>query len=143
VNFRKFYYLFSILFVFFAPALVEGFFIWNRISILNLTVFALGITTIGIMWDIWATRHSNKDTVWVWQFNSRDTLGLKFFDVPVEDYLFCILSSVYSVFTWECLRYISQNNDFTLSVLLVCIFIWTLAGIAFLYIFRHKGDRLT
>ncbi len=96
----RFYYLYSLLFVFTIPVLIQGYFIWPLIDKMNLFTFMIGITIIGSLWDIWACRHGKRDPIWLWQFNKKDTLGITLFDLPIEEYLFYICSSAYIIFTW-------------------------------------------
>jgi len=94
----KFYYLISLLFVFVIPASAAAHFVIDRIPMINLLTFVAGITILGSIWDIWATRHGKKDPIWLWQFNFKDTLGVKLFGLPIEEYIFYIASSLYIVF---------------------------------------------
>ena len=94
----KFYYLLSLIFVFVIPMIVAGLFVWQSIVWQHFLIFVVLITILGAIWDIWATRHGKKDTVWLWQFNIKDTLGIKVFDLPIEEYLFYISTSLYVIF---------------------------------------------
>src|SRR3989344_6438982 len=98
---KRFYYLITLTFVFIIPAIVAGLFLSKHISVEPLIPFIFAVTILGSIWDIWATRHSKKDRVWIWQFNNKETLGLKIFGLPIEEYLFYVVSSVYVVFMWE------------------------------------------
>jgi len=138
---RKYLYLLSLLFVFIIPTLVIGSFIEPHMNIWDLTVFALGIMIVGSAWDIWATRHGRTDSVWLWQFNKINTLGIQFLGLPVEEYLFYLSTSIYILFTWETFQYSTANNGAG-SYFLVFTGIWSLAFIILPYSFNIRGDKL-
>lgn len=138
---RRFYYIFSLIFIFTIPAIVESFFI-PPINFSNLTTFALGITFIGSAWDIWATKHGKGDRVWLWQFNKKDTLGLTFFDLPIEEYLFYLSTSIYIIFTWELIKHVSTSSNLHTVYLLVGLTIWTLFFITLPYLYKPRRDRI-
>ena len=98
---KKYYYLLTLIFVFCIPTIVAGFYLSNFISLKNLIPFVLCVSVIGSIWDIWAAKHGKKDRVWLWQFNRRQTLGYTLLGIPLEEYLFYIVSSVYVIFMWE------------------------------------------
>ncbi len=139
---RKFYYISSLVFVFLIPVLVESYFILVRIDLFQLITFVMGITIIGSMWDIWATKHGQKDSVWLWQFNHKDTLGLFIFDLPIEEFLFYIITSIYIIFTWECLGFLFEPGGDIMLVILPILTVWSLLFIALPYIIRPKDDSI-
>lgn len=139
---KKFYYLISLLFVFVIPSIIQGVFIWSRISLPNLISFVFGITLLGSVWDIWASRHGKSDTVWIWQFNFKETLGVKVLDVPVEEYFFYVSSSTYIIFVWESLRYVSDTGDKLMYFILPFTGLWTLLFIAIPYLIKAKSDKI-
>ena len=59
----KFYYSISLLFVFVIPTIIAGYFTISMVPVLNLVTFVIGITILGGIWDIWATRHGNRDPI--------------------------------------------------------------------------------
>lgn len=128
---RRFYYLASLLFVFVIPAATEGYFVWGHINKLNLLVFAVGICVLGSIWDIWATRHGRRDRVWLWTFNRSETLGVTFFDLPIEEYVFYLASSIYIILNWESLRLFSETGNVLLYLFTPLIAtLWSLLFIA-------------
>lgn len=138
----RYYYLLSLLLVFIIPAGIAAYFVLDRVPVSNLLTFVGGITILGSIWDIWAARHGKKDPIWLWQFNFKDTLGYKLFDLPIEEYVFYIASSLYIVFIWEGIKYAVDTGSLTMYVLLPFLGIWSLAFIAVPYLMRAKNDRL-
>lgn len=63
-------------------------------------------------------RHGRRDPIWLWQFNFKDTLGIKLFDLPIEEYLFYIASSVYIILIWEGIRYALETGSLLMYILL-------------------------
>ncbi len=139
---RKYYYSLSLLFIFVIPTFISAFFVFSRISIAQLAVFVLSITLLGSAWDIWATRHGKKDPVWLWTFNHKDTLGLRLFDLPVEEYLFYIASSVYIIFLWESIKYALETESAIMYLVLPFVSLWSMLFIAVPYLAREKKDRI-
>lgn len=138
----KFYYLISLLFVFVIPASITAYFVVDRIPMINLLTFVAGITILGSIWDIWATRHGKKDPIWLWQFNFKDTLGIKLFDLPIEEYIFYVTSSLYIVFIWEGIKYALETNSIFMYILIPFLGLWSLLFILMPYLIRVKGDKL-
>lgn len=52
-----------------------------------------------IVWDVLFTRHG------VWGFNEKYTLGVHFFSLPIEEWLFFFTVPFASVFIYECVVY--------------------------------------
>ncbi|MDD4988944.1 MAG: lycopene cyclase domain-containing protein [Candidatus Pacebacteria bacterium] len=127
----KFHYILSLFFVFIVPLFFEGHFIYQQIDTYNLIAFIVGITIIGSLWDIWATKHGVKDSIWIWQFNKKDIIGITFFDLPIEEYLFYIATSTYIIFTWKLME---SGNVFIPTVATL----WSLFFIGLPYINRFK-----
>jgi hypothetical protein len=99
-----------------------------------------GITIVGSLWDIWATQHGKNDPIWLWQFNKKDTLGVKFFDLPIEEYLFYLTTSIYIIFSWEAIQLIDQYP--VLYTILPCMAVWTVFFIGLPYITgRRNHDK--
>ena len=139
---KKYYYLLSLLFIFVIPTIIAGFYIKNINFIKDLIPFVILVTIIGSIWDIWATKHGRKDSAWLWQFNSRQTLGIKIVGLPIEEYLFYVSSSVYVIFMWEGIKQIVNNNNSQLFLVIPILAIWTLICILLPYKFGPKGDKL-
>ncbi len=138
---RKYYYLFCLTFIFVIPTIIAAYFVWERISFTHLFIFALSITLLGTIWDIWATRHGRKDPVWLWTFNHRDTIGIRVLDLPIEEYLFYLATSVYIVFLWELIGYTLEQQQPGLFFVLPFLAIWSVIFIAVPYISREKNDK--
>lgn len=138
----KYYYLLSILFVFIIPASVAAYFVFDRIPIANLLTFVIGITILESIWDIWATRHGKRDPVWLWQFNFNDTIGIKLFDLPIEEYIFYVASSLYIVFVWEGIKYALELGSVLMYILIPSLGIWSLLFMLVPYVWRVNDDRI-
>ncbi len=118
-----------------------GLFLRNTIFLRDLIPFIIVVSIIGSIWDIWATKHKNKDAVWLWQFNGRQTIGIKFLGLPVEEYLFYLASSVYVIFMWEGIKQMTLDAHSGVTIVLV-VSVWTLIAILLPYKFGLKGDKL-
>jgi|SRR3989344_9412597 len=138
---KRFYYSLSLILVFILPALIAGYFIFDRIPLINFLVFIVGITILGSIWDIWATRHGKRDPIWLWQFNFKDTLGIKLFDLPIEEYIFYVVSSVYIIFIWEGIKFALETKSIAMYVLLPFLGVWSLLAILIPYLLRVKNDK--
>lgn len=139
---RKLYYLLSLIFIFALPVIGAGIAMRSYISWTSLIIFILTIVFLGSIWDIWATRHGKRDSVWLWQFNFRDNLGIKIFGLPIEEYLFYVFASVYAVFIWEALGLALQTKDSSYYILVVSMGAWSLIFAILPYLFKKSGDRL-
>ena len=139
---NRYYYLLSLIFVFIIPTIVAGVFIRSQILIPNLVTFILVVLTLGSIWDIWATKHGKRDRVWLWCFNLKDTLGYTFLGLPIEEYLFYVFASTYSIFLWEVIGYSFSTGNYLTFLLGVLMGIWSLLFIGIPYAMRSKGDRL-
>ncbi|MBI2474616.1 MAG: lycopene cyclase domain-containing protein [Candidatus Taylorbacteria bacterium] len=138
---KKYHYLLSLLFVFTIPTLILGLFAWPIIDMSNLIGFMIGITILGSVWDVWATKHGRIDPAWLWQFNNRETLGIKLFDLPLEEYLFYVSTSAYIIFIWETMRYASETADYLAYLLLPFIALWSLLFILLPYYLAARQGR--
>jgi lycopene cyclase domain-containing protein len=54
------------------------------------------------LWDVVATARGH------WSFNESYILGLTFMGMPVEEWLFFVVVSFVSVFTWESVKYFAR-----------------------------------
>lgn len=139
---RRFYYIASLIFVFGIPTVVAWASMGTAISPAALGVFVGIVMVIGSLWDIWATRHGRRDRVWLWQFNFKDNLGIKIFDLPVEEYLFYIFASLYTVFIWEAIQLALRTGQLSSFILIVFMGVWSLVSVLFPYLVRPRGDKL-
>lgn len=65
---------------------------------------AMGITcAVFWVWDIIATARGH------WSFNPEYVLGLTIVGMPVEEWLFFVVVSFVSIFTWESVRYFMRR----------------------------------
>jgi lycopene cyclase domain-containing protein len=131
----------SLIFVFLLPALLVGYFVINRIPLVNLLTFIIGITLLGGIWDVWATKHGRRDTIWLCQFNFKNTLGIKLFNLPIEEFLFYIASSLYIIFIWEGIKYALETRNLLMYLLVPFAGVWSLLGIIIPYLQKAKGDK--
>lgn len=134
----KFSYLLSLFLVFVLPASGAAYFVWDLIPLINLAMFAVAITILGSIWDIWATRHGKRDPIWLWQFNLRDTLGIQLFGIPIEEYLFYVSSSLYVVFIWEGIKRALETQSILMYIVLPLLGVWSLLFILIPSFFRRK-----
>lgn len=125
----RFSYLLSLLVVFVLPSMLVGYFVWDRIELSTFLIFVLSVTVLGTMWDLWAARHGRRDALWIWEFNVKDTLGLRLFDLPIEEYLFYICSSVYLVLLWEGIKYGQSSESLFILLLLSFAGVWSTVAI--------------
>ena len=139
---KRFYYIFSLFFVFILPVLAAGVYVIPKIPVPNLFVFVVGITIVGAMWDIWATRHGKRDPVWLWQFNKKTTLGINFFGLPIEEYIFYVSSSTYVIFLWEIIRLALETKSVFYYLSAPTFALWTLVTVMIPYRFGKQNDRL-
>ncbi len=139
---KKFYYLGTLTFVFLIPTIIAGFFLSAFVNFTALLPFVVVVTIVGSIWDLWATRHGKTDRVWIWQFNRRDTLGIKFLGLPVEEYLFYVVSSVYVIYMWEGMKLMTTGTVPAVYWTIAALAGWTLVATAIPYLLAPKGDRV-
>jgi lycopene cyclase domain-containing protein len=56
------------------------------------------------VWDIMATARGH------WSFNPQFTVGAEFLGLPLEEWLFFVVVSFVSIFTWESTKYLLGNK---------------------------------
>jgi len=95
------------------------------------------------VWNIWATRHGKKDSVWLWQFNNKDTLGIKFLDLPIEEYIFYISTSLYIVFMWKAIEIALETDNLMFFIVVPCMGLWSIFFISIPYRIKMKDDKLS
>lgn len=135
----KFYYLASLVVVFLLPGSIAALFVVDRIYLRDLIIFTGGIMVLGSFWDIWVTRHGKRDPIWLWQFNDKDTLGIRIFDLPVEEYFFYIISSLYIVFVWEMIKFASETGGLRAYLIVLFLSLWTVLSTGLYYSIRSKN----
>ncbi len=138
---QKYYYCLSLLFVFVIPTAIAGVLLRNDIPWTALVPFIVLVTIIGSIWDVWATRHGRKDRIWLWQFNRRQTIGIRILGLPIEEYIFYVASSVYVIFMWQGFQLMIRNSV-EAYLIVGSLAVWTLISIAVPYLFRKRGDKL-
>jgi len=62
--------------------------------------------TFFIVWDHWFTN------LGVWSFNNQYILGIRIFELPLEEWLFFLTVPFACIFIYESLKYHLQNNPF-------------------------------
>ena len=138
---KKYHYLLTLLFVFCIPMTVAGVYLSKVVDLQVLTPFIILVTAIGSIWDIWATRHGRKDRIWLWQFNRTQTIGIRFFGLPGEEYLFYVASSVYVIFMWEGFKLMMRGASLDVYIAIGLLSVWTLFSILLPYFLGRKTDR--
>jgi len=139
----RYYYILSLTFVFVIPSIVAGMFVRKSIPLVNFIIFVFLITVLGAVWNIWATRHGKKDSVWLWQFNNKDTLGIKFLDLPIEEYIFYISTSLYIVFMWKAIEIALETDNLMFFIVVPCMGLWSIFFISIPYRIKMKDDKLS
>ena len=113
------------------------------IDLKALVPFIVLVTIIGSIWDVWATRHGKKDRIWLWQFNRKQTMGIRFLGLPIEEYLFYVASSVYVIFMWEGLKLMIKGGNSQVYLVVTLLSAWTLFAILLPYVVGRKRDKFT
>lgn len=86
-------------------------------------IFLLAVTVVAIpfiLWDIWFTAHG------VWWFDTQYTLGITFWGLPMEEWLFFFLIPFSCIFTYYCIDKffdISWANIFNNLIVFVAVII--------------------
>lgn len=57
-----------------------------------------------VLWDFWATARGH------WGFNPLYVIGVKLFNLPVEEVLFFVVIPFCALFTWETVKYFSGRK---------------------------------
>jgi lycopene cyclase domain-containing protein len=141
VKLKKFSYLLTLFSVFCIPTIVAGFYLSAYIDLQALVPFIVLVTIIGSIWDVWATRHGKKDRVWLWQFNRKQTIGLRLLGLPIEEYVFYVASSVYVIFMWEGFKLMVKGSPSEVYYVIAILSAWTLFSIFLPYIVGWKRDK--
>lgn len=83
------------------------------------------ITVLGVVYDAWATKQSARDSHWFWSFNHAQTLGVRFFGLPLEEILFYTCTSGYIIIMWEGVKvgYAAGRTDYL--YILIAAALWT------------------
>jgi lycopene cyclase domain-containing protein len=69
-------------------------------------VLSLGIPfVLFIAWDTAASARGH------WSFNPEYTIGLKILNLPLEEILFFLIIPFCGIFTWECVKFFTQENN--------------------------------
>lgn len=103
---KKFYWISIYILLLGIPSLIFSRFILIDKKSLLFTIFASIV--VGYLVEIWAVRHGKKDRVFVWEYNSRSNLGIKIFDIPIEDSIvFLILTPIFIIYFYEFIKLIS------------------------------------
>lgn len=106
--------------------------------LLFLTIL-LGVT--GIACDVWATRQSKKDKMWIWEFSSKTLTGSKLLGHPLEEYFFFIVATPYVIFFWELLNSIVRDRNAVQVAAGLIVLIWVHAGALLLYRIHTRRIR--
>lgn len=141
---QRYYFLLTLAVIFGLPTLVAAIMLRNTVSWPELIPFMVLITVIGSTWDIWSAGRGSKDLVWLWQYKNQETLGYRFLGVPIEEYLFFLLSSVYSVYMWEGMnRMVVDHHDRAVWIVAPLVTTWTLVAILIPYILGRTRDSIS
>lgn len=122
---QRFAYIVSLAGIFVAPSFYAFSIVESQIDLMHVGLFLVSITILGFVWDVWATRHGKKDSLWLWQFNHQNTIGIKVFDLPIEEVLFYTFSSFYVIMLWEGIQFGYASESYIVLVSLVSMAIWS------------------
>lgn len=137
----KLTYFWSLSIVFIIPSLIMGYFVVPTIQLPLLTAFVISVTSMGGIYDVWATRHGPRDTVWLWSFSKKHTIGIRLFDVPIEEFLFYTFTSIYVVFVWESLSIAFQFGNLFFWLLPLAVGAWTCVSLIATKRFLPRSDK--
>ncbi len=124
---QRYTYTISLLSIFLLPTLIAWWHVRTQIDYVIFALFITHVTILGSIWDIWASRHGSRDRLWIWQFSTHHTLGIRIFDVPIEEYVFYTTTSAYVVLLWEAMKYGHSTGDINSLILLFCLALWSCA----------------
>ena len=119
---------------------MAAFYLSPYIDLRALVPFVILVAIIGSIWDVWATQHGKKDRVWLWQFNRKQTIGIRFLGLPIEEYLFYVASSVYVIFMWEGFQLMLNGTQSEVYIVIGLLSVWTLFSITLPYIIGWGRD---
>ena len=123
---KKYSYAASLIAVFLLPAL----YIWSvleiQIPVAQMFIFIGLITVVGSFYDVWAAKHGEHDTHWLWTFNKSNTIGVQILDLPLEEYLFYTCSALYVVIAWEGVKIGYMLTSYFHLGVLVGAALWTI-----------------
>ncbi len=72
---------------------------------LKLLLLSMGIVSVFFwVWDVAATARGH------WQFNEKYILGLEFLGLPLEEWLFFLVVTFVSIFTWEAAKLLLKGR---------------------------------
>lgn len=137
---KRFSYLLTLFSVFCIPTVVAAFYLSPYIDLHALLPFIILVTLVGSIWDVWATRHGKRDRVWLWQFNRRQTIGIRFLGLPIEEYLFYVASSLYVIFMWQGFELMMKGAQVEVYVVIGLLSLWTLFSIVLPYVVGWGRD---
>lgn len=122
-------YLYSLLAIFIIPTFIFVYLLLGKISIVNVLILAVIISILGSIWDVWGTKHGTKDIFWLWTFNEKYLVGVRVFDVPIEEYLLFFFGTTFIVTLWETINiWITTPSDFN-PLIIAVLFSWTVAAV--------------
>lgn len=97
----------------------------------NLFIGIFFMSFIFISWDIYFTKMK------IWSFNDKFTLGYKFFNLPIEEWLFFLIIPYSCVFIYESVKFFI-NTQFSKKIIFFTTIILILILSILLIIFRDK-----
>ncbi len=118
---QRYTYVANLFFVFVLPAIELTMLARIELPFVQLALFLFVVLFMGSLWDIWATRHGSNDTTWIWRFSEKHVLGPRIFDVPIEEYLFYPISTVFLITLWEGIAHGYASGDVGMLFLLLVI----------------------
>lgn len=113
---KKINYLIFNLIILFLPLI--SYFFYKNMYFPKFFPFIISIILSAFLFIIHDIKVNNK---W-WSFNNKYIIGLKIFNLPVEEYLFFIVISFSCLVIWENLKIFSINYSFISIILIFLIF---------------------
>lgn len=118
-----------------------AYFVRGALDLKSLLIVTVAAMFIGGIFDIWAVRQGKRDKFFIWEYNKRTTLGIKFLGVPFEDFfLFLVITPVLIISLWEAVkRFVAARevSFFWLTIFSV-VLLWVSYRLAFLAAKRGK-----
>jgi len=125
------------------PSVVILAFVYRAIDIKALLLVILASFFIGGVFDIWATRHGEKDKFYVWEYNKKTTLNKSVLGMEIEDItLFLLLTPIFIIAVWEAAKMLISTYNISIVPLMIGGVVFIL--ICYLLVFnltRPKGKR--
>lgn len=100
------------------PASITTYFVADKIDFRTMVIIILISMFVGGILEIWAVKQGKRDKFYIWEYNSKTTLGKKILGIAVEDLiLFLILTPIFCISMWEFVKKFIRIDDSTFYTL--------------------------